>query len=203
MTDLEKYNARRNMIKTKYYNSDIRVNKITQNRNEEKARLEKKLKRAILPKFIAGVLGLNVTVGLKDLGTLKTSMELAKINKDYKNDLLNEKATVMSTLDLNNPNSMNNPTIAKIDSILETLEKKEDDDKKDKDDPPVEPITLEVDEEYAQGDTLDLNMMSALEKIRKNQAIRSGLVEKGIIQDNEPMLANKGGLAGLFRVRNQ
>ena len=203
MTDLEKYNARRNMIKTKYYNSDIRVNKITQNRNEEKARLEKKLKRAILPKFIAGVLGLNVTVGLKDLGTLKTSMELAKINKDYKNDLLNEKATVMSTLDLSNPNSMNNPTIAKIDSILETLEKKEDDDKKDKDDPPVEPITLEVDEEYAQGDTLDLNMMSALEKIRKNQAIRSGLVEKGIIQDNEPMLANKGGLAGLFRVRNQ
>ena len=130
-------------------------------------------------------------------------MELAKINKDYKNDLLNEKATVMSTLDLNNPNSMNNPTIAKIDSILETLEKKEEDDKKDKDDPPVEPITLEVDEEYAQGDTLDLNMMSALEKIRKNQAIRSGLVEKGIIQDNEPMLANKGGLAGLFRVRNQ
>ena len=78
-----------------------------------------------------------------------------------------------------------------------------DGDKKDKDDPPVEPITLEVDEEYAQGDTLDLNMMSALEKIRKNQAIRSGLVEKGIIQDNEPMLANKGGLAGLFRVRNQ
>ena len=46
-------------------------------------------------------------------------------------------------------------------------------------------------------------MMSALEKIRKNQAIRSGLVEKGIIQDNELMLANKGGLAGLFRVKNQ
>ena len=46
-------------------------------------------------------------------------------------------------------------------------------------------------------------MMSALDKIRQNQAVRSGLVERGIIQDNEPMLANKGGLAGLFRVKNQ
>jgi hypothetical protein len=48
-----------------------------------------------------------------------------------------------------------------------------------------------------------MNLKSALEKIRENQAVRSGLVQKGIIQDNEPMLANKGGLAGLFRVKNQ
>ena len=65
----------------------------------------------------------------------------------------------------------------------------------------IDPITLEVDEQYAEGDSF--NFKSALDKIRQNQAVRSGLVEKGIIQDNEPMLANKGGLAGLFRVKNQ
>ena len=84
-----------------------------------------------------------------------------------------------------------------------TQPKSRDDDKEDRDGPTVTPITLEVDEDYAQGEKLDFNMMSALDKIRDNQARRSGLVAKDIIQDNKIMTANKGGLAGLFRVKNQ
>ena len=45
-------------------------------------------------------------------------------------------------------------------------------------------------------------MKSALDKIRANQARRSGSIATGNIQDNEFMMANKGGLAGLFKVKN-
>ena len=62
---------------------------------------------------------------------------------------------------------------------------------------------------------IDFSLMSALDKIRANQLRRKGLVEDGIIQDNETMeLAslpktkeefklNSGGLANLFRVKTQ
>ena len=67
----------------------------------------------------------------------------------------------------------------------------------------VNPITGEVNEDFATGN-IDYSMMSALDKIRANQARRSGLVESNIVQDNNQiMTANKGGLAGLFRVKNQ
>ena len=69
--------------------------------------------------------------------------------------------------------------------------------------PYVSPVTLEVDEEFAQGENININMSSALDKIRANQARRSGAVATGNIQDNEIMMANRGGLAGLFRVKNQ
>ena len=79
------------------------------------------------------------------------------------------------------------------------------DDKDDKDgiQPYIAPITLEVDTEFAQGQDLGVNMRSALDKIRANQARRSGSVATGNIQDNQIMMANRGGLAGLFRVKNQ
>ncbi len=87
--------------------------------------------------------------------------------------------------------------------LIDINTKRDDEDKEDRDGPEIKPITLEVDEQYAEGEKLDFNMMSALDKIRDNQAKRSGLVARDIIKDNKPMLANKGGLAGLFRVKNQ
>jgi len=54
--------------------------------------------------------------------------------------------------------------------------------------------------------------MSAWERIKANQAKRALLVEKGVIQENPivdesitdiTMQANSGGLANLFRVKNQ
>ena len=62
---------------------------------------------------------------------------------------------------------------------------------------------------------IDFSLISALDKIRANQLRRKGLVEDGIIQDNETIeLAslpktkeefklNSGGLAGLFKVKTQ
>ena len=74
--------------------------------------------------------------------------------------------------------------------------------------PIYDPVTGAVSEEYAQGDYY----MSAWDRIKANQAKRAMLVEKGIIQDNPvvdesvtdiTMQANSGGLANLFRVKNQ
>jgi hypothetical protein len=85
-------------------------------------------------------------------------------------------------------------------------------DEKEDNDSPVNLITGEVSEEVATG---QIDLMSALDKIRANQLRRKGLVEDGIIQDNETMeLAslpktkeefklNSGGLANLFRVKTQ
>ena len=104
-----------------------------------------------------------------------------------------------------------NPT---VDTPIQTLEQLQVDklnsriNKNDKDEPDgiqpyIAPITLEVDTEFAQGQGLGVNMRSALDKIRANQARRNGSVATGNIQDNQIMMANRGGLAGLFRVKNQ
>jgi len=206
MSDIEKYNARRNRIKAKYYDSDIRVNKITQNRNEEKTRLEKKVAKGILPKMITAFFGGPLSVGLGDLGTAKAAIDLAKINKDYKNDLLNEKATVMSTLDLNNPNSMKNPTLTNIDNLLKNLEKPDEEDPKGDGDAPPHIFDVPSDD---QEDYYASYITDYLGKIREKQQLRASLKDKDIIQDNEivtddiTMTLNKGGLANLFRVKNQ
>ena len=79
-------------------------------------------------------------------------------------------------------------------------ERDEQDDRNGGEEPPqiIAPTTLEVDEEYAQG----FNMGSILDKIRDNQAKKKWVsCKRDIIKDNKPMLANKGGLAGLFRVK--
>ena len=87
---------------------------------------------------------------------------------------------------------------------------KKDDDGDGPEVPLAPTIQLLEDEMYASRDG-----MTALEKIRANQAKRAMLVDKGIIQDNiiadeNPitditlrMSANSGGLANLFRVKNQ
>jgi len=101
-----------------------------------------------------------------------------------------------------------------VDTPIQTLEQiktdklnrrlnKEDDGGPDGVQPYIAPVTLEVDEAFAKGERLDFNMKTALDKIRANQARRSGSVATGNIQDNQIMMANRGGLAGLFRVKNQ
>ena len=73
--------------------------------------------------------------------------------------------------------------------------------------PKVVPVGEEIDA-YAQSDYY----MSPWERIKANQAKRAMLVEKGVIQENPivdesvtdiTMQANRGGLANLFRVKNQ
>ena len=67
--------------------------------------------------------------------------------------------------------------------------------------PRVEEITEELIEATEEGDAVDI--MSVWDRIKNRQAKRSMLVEQGIIQGEPIALANSGGLANLFRVKNQ
>lgn len=212
-SDLEKYDTPEQRQQDKYSGTtpgkvkkakDI-VNTALEKYNFEKNKFDKKYQDKVRNKIIGAVLGKGMTLGLTDvIGAVIDGMKVS----GAKNDLLDSINTEIANLqELGIPDFTPH-----TDTPIQTLEQltldltqkdKDDDDTGKDDDPPVTPITLEVDEDYAQGEMLDFNMMSALDKIRQNQAVRSGLVERGIIQDNEPMLANKGGLAGLFRVRNQ
>jgi hypothetical protein len=60
-----------------------------------------------------------------------------------------------------------------------------------------------VHEEIQEYEQMAWDPMSYLDKIRAKQAQRASLVEKGIIQNNQTMTLNSGGLANLFRVKNQ
>jgi len=63
---------------------------------------------------------------------------------------------------------------------------------------PVAPVMEEI-KDYTE---TAWDPMSYLDKIRAGQAQRASLQAKGIIQDNEIMTLNSGGLANLFRVKN-
>jgi hypothetical protein len=76
--------------------------------------------------------------------------------------------------------------------------KNEWDNKPDGDAYPVVPVHEEI-QEYEE---MAWDPMSYLDKIRAGQAQRASLQAKGIIQDNETMTLNSGGLANLFRVKN-
>jgi len=71
----------------------------------------------------------------------------------------------------------------------------------DDDIPSVERITEELTEATEAGDAVDI--MSVWDRIKAGQAKRAGLVQQGIIQGEPIALANSGGLANLFRVKNQ
>ena len=182
---------------------------------EKKQALEKKIRNNALKTMALAFIGIPPKMGSlvsfnpfskgnKLTGIGPDAYELSKLEKDYL-DFLEETKEDYRDLGVAEFHHAVDTPIQEIDQeILDILDKDKDDDDRGKDDgPTVTPLTLEVDEDYAQGEMLDFNMMSALDKIRANQAKRSGLVARDIIQDTEIMTANKGGLAGLFRVRNQ
>jgi len=69
----------------------------------------------------------------------------------------------------------------------------------------LNPVTLEVDEEYAQGD-YDFDSMSNWNAMKQKQALNANLQEKWAAEqeahDQSFLVANSGGLANLFRVKN-
>ena len=73
------------------------------------------------------------------------------------------------------------------------------------------PLTIDVLAETQETVEEAPDMISMMDRIRANQAKRAMLVDKGIIQENPIVdesvtdimtMANKGGLANLFRVKN-
>ena len=223
MTPQEKYLAKRNMIKSKYTGTSIqRKNALTNHYNDERAKLEKAMNNKIFQIFGLAFLGKPPTLSSlvsfdpfaekKLTGLLPEAYALDQLKKQHIGDLTDIKESLLGQVDILNPNEMKSKMGTQISDITNeindlTKTKEEDDTKGDGPElPEVVPVHEEIDEyegTYA---------MSPWDRIKANQAKRAMLVEKGIIQDNPvvdesvtdiTMQANKGGLANLFRVKNQ
>ena len=162
------------------------------------------------------------TLGIKDLmggaidwknkkiditGILGDMWDLDKLKKDYLADLEDIKQSYRNIgIPEHNPH-VDTPIQTINQEILDRTKKRDKDDAPETQFvPPVVPAGEEIEESEG------MYVMSPWERIKANQARRALLVEKGIIQDNPivdesvtdiTMQANSGGLANLFRVKNQ
>ena len=134
-------------------------------------------------------------------GVVKNAYGMNKDKKAYE-DMLNK--LQQDALDLGipaySPHTDTLPQIIgqELIDINKKPKEKEDDGPDGPEVVPVAPVIQEL-TEYEQ---MAWDPMSYLDKIRAKQAQRASLIEKGIIQDNETMTLNSGGLANLFRVKN-
>jgi hypothetical protein len=224
----EKYDSEEQMLDLTYaFNPTGATKKHTYITNKKKAAYEKSLadQKAKLKKMGKGKLfkalalllvGLPPEMVIKEVmispNEIKTLIEdsipVMQAKKDYMTALGNAKADY-ETLGMASHHHAVDTEIQTIDQTLLDLTKPKD--KEEKGDGPEPPVVIPVQEEidaYAQSDYY----MSPWERIKANQAKRAMLVEKGVIQENPVvdesvtdivMEANSGGLANLFRVKNQ
>ena len=161
-----------------------------------------------------------IAITSNDISAVITeSIPVMKAKKDLIASLEKHKGNLLKDVNIHNPNEMVN--LEKTTDFTKTMNELKDLTKKEvkedtKDDGPGLPPQLggasteEMATEYGEYG------MSDLDRIRAGQAKRAMLVEKGIIQENaqdNPIvsgtemdiiaLGNKGGLANLFRVKNQ
>ena len=190
----------------------------------QKAKLKSWGLQQLIPLGIMIAMGVPLNLALKafpktislsknDIITLvKHSLPVAKAKKEYIAALENHKGGLLGQVDINNPNEMKSKIGTQISGItneINNLTKTPDDDDTGGDGPEV-PQVVPVHEEIQEYE--DTYGMSPWERIKANQAKRALLVDKGIIRDNPivdesvtdiNMEPNKGGLANLFRVKNQ
>ena len=133
-------------------------------------------------------------------GAAKTAYGMNKDKKAYEEMLGKLKADALELgIPAYSPHTDTLPQIIGQEIIdINKKPKEKENDGPDGDAYPVVPVHQEI-QEYEQ---MAWDPMSYLDQIRSKQAQRASLQAKGIIQDNETMTLNSGGLANLFRVKN-
>jgi len=133
-------------------------------------------------------------------GAVKTAYGINKDKKAYE-EMLNK--LQQDALELGIPtHSPHTDTLPQIiGQELIDINKKPKEKEDDGSDGPVVPV-VPVTQELTEYEQMAWDPMSYLDQIRSKQGLRASLQAKGIIQDNETMTLNSGGLANLFRVKN-
>ena len=186
----------------------------------QKAKMKSMGKGKLIPALIAFVVsGFNPAAAMSTfkvskidmLNIVKNSIPVMQAKKAHIASLEDAKKELLGLVDINNPNTMKNLDDTNLEDInkqLKDLTKTEEDDTKG--DGPEVPKVVPVHEEIEEYE--GTYAMSPWDRIKANQAKRAMLVEKGVIQENPvvdesvtdiTMQANSGGLANLFRVKNQ
>jgi len=185
-----------------------------QNYNEDRAALEKKFGKSLIMKIAMAFLGIPISIGFKDIKAVKSMYDL---EKKYKADMQNLKDISIDKGWADFHHAVDTPMQTIDQLMMDTIRVKKDDDTSGEG-PEVVPIHEEI-QEY---ESMAANPMSLL-NMRDNKALYAALSEKwekqrrekeqqytdyGLIPDNTAvgavtMQANSGGLANLFRVKNQ
>ena len=182
-----------------------RAKLIDQNYNEDRAALEKKFGKNLITKIAMAFLGMPISIGYSDIKAVKSMYDL---QKKYKADMQNLKDISIDKGWADFHHAVDTP-MQTIDQLMMDTIKVRDEDDTGGDGPEV-PKVVPVHQEIEAYE--DVYAMSPWDRIKANQQKRAMLVEKGIIQENPivdesvtdiTMEANKGGLANLFRVKNQ
>jgi len=162
-----------------------------------------KLKKKVGGKLVQFALSSGITFGLKDfIDVMVSGYKQGKAKNEFI-AVLNDSIEKYRDLGIPEHSPHTDTLIQKLNQeILDLTQTRDTPDEDPGGDGPIyAPLTGAVDESYAQGD-FDYNYgMSDLDRIRAGQAKYAALQDKW--EREKVMLANKGGLANLFRVKNQ
>ena len=168
-----------------------------QNYNEDRAALEKKFGKSLVKKILGAiVLGMPISIGYNDIKAVKSMYDL---EQKYRADMgkLKQISIDKGWADFHHAVDTPFQTIEQL--MLDTIRVRDDDTGgPDGAEPILDPTTLEVGTEYAQG----YYGMSDLDRIRAGQAKRA-MINPDWQNTENILVANRGGLANLFRVKKQ
>ena len=196
---------------------DKRKNITTQQYLDRKTELEAKIRNNLLI-TLGSAFFLGTPVGLKDLvgidwkdkkfsGVLADAMSLSQLEKEYLADLEGYK---QNYADLGIPefhHAVDTPIQTINQEILDITQKPDKEEIKD-DGGPTPLVVPKVMEAFADA-TGEIDMFDAWSNIKQKQALRAGLfadedqAKVGEWVGDQRLLVNSGGLANLFRVKNQ
>jgi hypothetical protein len=196
---------------------DKRKNITTQQYLDRKTELEAKIRNNLLI-TLGSAFFLGTPVGLKDLvgidwkdkkfsGVLADAMSLSQLEKEYLADLEGYK---QNYADLGIPefhHAVDTPIQTINQEILDITQKPDKEEIKD-DGGPTPLVVPKVMEAFADA-TGQIDMFDAWSNIKQKQALRAGLfadedqAKVGEWVGDQRLLVNSGGLANLFRVKNQ
>jgi len=196
---------------------DKRKNITTQQYLDRKTELEAKIRNNLLITlgsafFLGQPVGLKNLVGIdwkdkKFSGVLADAMSLSQLEKEYLTDLEGYK---QNYADLGIPefhHAVDTPIQTINQEILDITQKPDKEEIKD-DGGPTPLVVPKVMEAFADA-TGEIDMFDAWSNIKQKQALRAGLfadedqAKVGEWVGDQRLLVNSGGLANLFRVKNQ
>jgi hypothetical protein len=168
-----------------------------QNYNEDRAALEKKFGKSLVKKILGAiVLGMPISIGYNDIKAVKSMYDL---EQKYRADMGKLKQISLDKGWATSHHAVDTPFQTIEQLMLDTIRVRDDDTGgPDGPEPILDPTTLEVGTEYAQG----YYGMSDLDRIRAGQAKRA-MINPDWQNTENILVANRGGLANLFRVKNQ
>ena len=218
--DEEKYDSWEQMVQDKYtgqglttetphfniQKSKVILNKAREDWNAVKDKFNEKYKKKVGTQIVRGLLNMGVTFGIGDIiGMMVDGYKTNKAKQEFISDI---KTQIKNYTDLGLPtHSPHTDTLIQTlnQEILDLTQKSDKDDDTGGDGPEL-PKVVPVGEEIEGYQEMAWNPMGLWNSIKQKQALNAQLQEKWAAEqeayDQSFLVANSGGLANLFRVKN-